>query len=96
MAAKTRYFVEVRAVPGGSGIQRIARKCFMTGGTYTMAVDSGVPTVGNVSWCFSITLRTPQDIRNCFCGRGNNSPHVLGLFSNETQNQAVRNHNGGR
>ncbi|MCY4251201.1 MAG: hypothetical protein OXC82_12315 [Rhodobacteraceae bacterium] len=32
----------------------------------------------------------PQDVRNCWCGRGNNSPRVLGLFADETQNQALR------
>ncbi|MCY4166465.1 MAG: hypothetical protein OXF03_10070 [Gammaproteobacteria bacterium] len=70
----------------------------MTGGTYTMNVAPGSMEAGGLitSGCFAITPRTPQDVRNCLCGRGNNSPRVLGLFSNETENQAVRDHNGCR
>ena len=88
LAARTLYHVTVVASPAGNlRSQVIARRCFMTGGSYTMAVD---PAAGRTSGCFSISPRTIQDVRNCFCGRGNNSPRVLGLFTDETQNQALR------
>ena len=87
LAARTPYYVEVRAVPQGRPVQVLARRCFMTGGSYTMAVN---PAAGQTSGCFSISPRTIQDVRNCMCGRGNNSPRVLGLFTDETQNQALR------
>ena len=93
LAARTPYYIEVRVVPQGRPIQYISRRCFMTGGSYTMNVN---PASGQTSGCFAISPRTPQDVRNCWCGRGNNSPRVLGMFSNETQNEAVRNHNGCR
>ncbi|MCY4238963.1 MAG: hypothetical protein OXC93_11535 [Rhodospirillaceae bacterium] len=91
LAARTPYYVEVRAVPQGRPVQVLARRCFMTGGTYTMTV---APATGQTSGCFSISPLTQQHVRNCLCGRGNNSPRVLGLFTNETQNVAVRAHNG--
>jgi len=87
LAARTLYFIEVDAGITGQSGQTLARRCFMTGGSYTMAVD---PAAGQTSGCFSISPRTIQDVRNCFCGRGNNSPRVLGLFTDETQNQALR------
>ena len=87
LAARTPYYVEVRAVPQGRPVQVLARRCFMTGGSYTMAVN---PASGQTSGCFSISPRTIQNVRNCMCGRGNNSPRVLGLFTDETQNQALR------
>ena len=87
LAARTLYFIEVDAGIAGQSGQTIARRCFMTGGSYTMAVN---PASGQTSGCFSISPRTIQDVRNCLCGRGNNSPRVLGLFTDETQNQALR------
>ena len=86
LEARTLYFIEVDAGITGVG-QTLARRCFMTGGSYTMAVD---PAAGQTSGCFSISPLTIQDVRNCLCGRGNNSPRVLGLFTDETQNQALR------
>jgi len=91
LSANTLYFVEVDAGITGQAGQTLARRCFMTGGTYTMTV---APATGQTSGCFSISPLTQQHVRNCLCGRGNNSPRVLGLFSNETQNQVVRAHNG--
>ena len=98
LAARTPYYIEVRAVPQSRPAQVLARRCFMTGGTYTMNVAPGSsgPSGLVTSGCFAITPRTMQDVRNCLCGRGNNSPRVLGLFSNETQNQAIRDYNGCR
>ncbi|MCY4308205.1 MAG: hypothetical protein OXC57_08030 [Rhodobacteraceae bacterium] len=84
---KTRYYVDYYVAKSGFADQVFARRCFMTGGSYTMAVD---PAAGQTSGCFSISPRTIQDVRNCLCGRGNNSPRVLGLFTDETQNQALR------
>jgi len=79
LAARTPYYIEVRAVPQGRPIQYISRRCFMTGGTYTMAVN---PASGQTSGCFSISPRTPQDVRNCWCGRRN----TLQLFGDGTDN----------
>ncbi|MCY4227903.1 MAG: hypothetical protein OXF20_09490 [Gammaproteobacteria bacterium] len=93
LSQNTLYYVMLEAGPAGRDTQILGRRCFMTGGTYTMTVD---PANGQTSGCFSISPRTPADVRNCLCGRGNNSPRVLGLFTDETQNQAVRNHNGCR
>ena len=87
LAARSLYHVEIYASPAGRPVQYLARRCFMTGGSYTMAVN---PASGQTSGCFSISPRTIQDVRNCFCGRGNNSPRTLGLFTDETQNQALR------
>ncbi|MCY4185818.1 MAG: hypothetical protein OXC82_04660 [Rhodobacteraceae bacterium] len=72
---------------GSDETNALERYCFMTGGSYTMAVDSGA---GQTSGCFSISPLTIQDVRNCFCGRGNNSPRVWGLFTDEAQNEALR------
>jgi len=79
LAARTLYRVELDAgIPGGLG-QIHARRCFMTGGTYTMAVN---PASGQTSGCFSISPRTPQDVRNCWCARRNTLP----LFGDGTDN----------
>ena len=98
LSPNTLYYVTLEASPAGRDAQILGRRCFMTGGTYTMNVAPGSMEAGGLitSGCFAITPRTPQDVRNCLCGRGNNSPRVLGLFSNETENQAVRDHNGCR
>jgi len=77
----------------GDGDAGQKRRCFMTGGTYAMTADPNSRDANGVNvtnGCFSINPRTIQDVRNCWCGRGNTSPRVLGPFSNETQNQALR------
>ena len=86
LSANTLYFVEIDIGIAGRQGRTFGRRCFMTGGTYTVPTHVG----GQTSGCFAISPRTPQDVRNCLCGRGNNSPRVLGLFNNETQNQALR------
>ena len=45
----------------------IATWCFMTGGTYTI-INLSIENGSN--GCFSISLLTPLDARNCLCGRG--------------------------
>ena len=80
LAARTLYHVTVVASPAGNlRSQVIARRCFMTGGSYTMAVN---PASGQTSGCFSISPRTIQDVRNCWCGRTNTLP----LFGDATDN----------
>ncbi|MCY4186528.1 MAG: hypothetical protein OXD45_14615 [Rhodobacteraceae bacterium] len=80
LAARTLYHVTVVASPAGAtSSQVIARRCFMTGGSYTMAVD---PAAGRTSGCLSISPRTIQDVRNCWCGRRNTLP----LFGDATDN----------
>ena len=84
LSEKTLYHMFIYAVPAGRSSQIIARRCFMTGGTYTMTVDPG--SGGSTTGCFSINPRTIQDVRNCWCGRQNNLP----LFSStSTPTQAV-------
>ena len=79
LAARSLYHVEIYASPAGRPVQYLARRCFMTGGSYTMAVD---PAAGQTSGCFSISPRTIQDVRNCWCGRRNTLP----LFGDATDN----------
>ena len=55
LAARSLYHVEIYASPAGRPVQYLARRCFMTGGTYTMAVN---PASGQTSGCFSISPRT--------------------------------------
>ncbi len=83
LAARTPYYVEVRAVPQGRPVQVLARRCFMTGGTYTMTTN---PASGMTSGCFSISPRTPQDVRNCWCGRASTLP----LFTADADNNSFR------
>ena len=93
LSQNTLYYVTLEAGPAGRDTQILGRRCFMTGGTYTMTVAPGTSGDGGAlvtSGCFAISPRTQQDVRNCLCGRGNNSPRVLGLFTDETQNQALR------
>ena len=45
----------------------LLRRCFMTGGTYTI---TNLSVVNGSNGCFSISPLTPQDARNCLCGRG--------------------------
>ncbi|MCY4186698.1 MAG: hypothetical protein OXD45_15475, partial [Rhodobacteraceae bacterium] len=59
---KTRYYVDYYVAKSGFADQVFARRCFMTGGSYTMAVN---PASGQTSGCFSISPRTIQDVRNC-------------------------------
>ena len=66
--AKTPYYFTVFARASGFGESRpLTRLCFMTGGTYTPTNTTFPGSTG----CFSISPRTPQDVRNCLCGRGN-------------------------
>ncbi len=60
--------------------QVLARRCFMTGGTYTMNVAPN--TSGQNSGCFSISPLTIHDVRNCWCGRENTLP----LFTTDQAN----------
>ncbi|MCY4287342.1 MAG: hypothetical protein OXC63_01975, partial [Aestuariivita sp.] len=77
LSEKTPYIFEVyvlSGLPSGAN-DKLIELCFMTGGTYTMAVAPGNNETTN--GCFSISPRTPQDVRNCWCGRKTNLP----LFS---------------
>jgi len=60
---KTTYYAEM-TVAGISGA--VARRCFMTGGTYTPT--NNVLNNGSTG-CFSIPGLSRHDIRNCLCGR---------------------------
>ncbi len=84
LTAKTNYYVEVYAAASGSIPKQVfARRCFMTGGTYTIsaeAIASG-PTEGSTG-CFTISPLTQQDVRNCWCGRKTTRP----LFSSTQDN----------
>ena len=85
LAAKTLYRVDLDVGPAGGTGQLHARRCFMTGGTYTMNVAPGsTDSAGTfiTSGCFAITPRTPQDVRNCWCARRNTLP----LFGDGTDN----------
>ncbi len=89
LSENTLYYVTLEAGPAGRDTQILARRCFMTGGTYTMNVAPGTSDGGGAlvtSGCFAISPRTPQDVRNCWCGRQNNLP----LFSStSTPTQSV-------
>ncbi len=84
LTAKTNYYVEVYAAASGSIPKQVfARRCFMTGGTYTIsagAIASG-PTEGSTG-CYTISPLTQQDVRNCWCGRKTTLP----LFSSTQDN----------
>ncbi|MCY4148013.1 MAG: hypothetical protein OXF73_01410 [Gammaproteobacteria bacterium] len=79
LAERSLYHVEIYASPAGKPVQYLARRCFMTGGTYTMTAN---PAAGQTSGCFSISPRTREDIQNCWCGRRNTLP----LFGDSTDN----------
>ncbi len=65
---KTPYYITIYSTASGYGESRpLLRRCFMTGGTYTPTNTTFPGSTG----CFSISPRTPQDVRNCLCGRGN-------------------------
>ena len=69
--AKTPYYFTVFARASGFGESRpLTRLCFMTGGTYT---PTNITFPGSTG-CFSISPRTPQDVKNCLCGRGTGGP----------------------
>ncbi len=81
LAAKTNYYAEFFVSATLSTPKQVfARRCFMTGGTYTMTVAPN--TSGRSSGCFSISPLTQQDVRNCWCGRENTLP----LFSSDQDN----------
>ena len=68
LTANTPYYVVVYTTATGFGENRpFTTRCFMTGGTYTPTNTAFPGSTG----CFSISPRTPQDVRNCLCGRGN-------------------------
>ncbi|MCY4302307.1 MAG: hypothetical protein OXC68_11335 [Aestuariivita sp.] len=66
-AEKTPYFAILYADVTGLGESNpLDTVCFMTGGSYTinnLSINNGS------NGCFSISPRTPQDVRNCLCGR---------------------------
>ncbi len=86
LAAKTRYYVELFAGATGSVPRQVfGRRCFMTGGTYTMTVAPG--TQGQSSGCYSIsefkgTMETFHHVRNCWCGRRTTLPLFSGTLDN--------------
>ncbi len=84
LSTKTVYYLEVYAEPTGSIQKQVfARRCFMTGGTYTIAakpIASG-PTEGSTG-CYTISPLTQQHVRNCWCGRKTTLP----LFSSTQDN----------
>lgn len=69
LTEKTPFYITIYTTASGYGESRpLLRRCFMTGGTYTPAnTDINSGSTG----CFSITPRTPLDVRNCLCGRSN-------------------------
>ncbi len=76
VSPKTPYLAEIWVNSGLGGNNKLTEICFMTGGTYTMTVDPGASSQTS-NGCFSISPRTIQDVRNCWCGRKTNLP----LFS---------------
>ena len=95
LSAKTSYYAEVVVTSAGIPDQVFARRCFMTGGTYTMNVAPG--TEGRSSGCFSISefkgnMDTIQHVRNCWCGRKTTLP----LFSSTQDNTDLLNRWGCR
>ena len=83
LSAKTSYYVEVAVTATGIPDQVFARRCFMTGGTYTMDKAPGTTHENNFnSGCYSISPLTMQHVRNCWCGRKTTLP----LFSSTQDN----------
>ncbi len=69
VAAKTPYTAIYYADVTGLGLANpINTLCFMTGGTYTPANTN---ILSGSTGCFSISPRTPFDVRNCLCGQSN-------------------------
>ena len=86
LSPKTPYVVTLETSASGFGEARpLMRRCFMTGGTYTPANESGQPGFDNTSssGCFSISPRTRHDVRNCLCGRSR-------VWNDDAQNTAAR------
>ncbi|MCY4284169.1 MAG: hypothetical protein OXC65_02375, partial [Thiotrichales bacterium] len=86
LSEKTPYYIAIYSTASGFGESRpLLRRCFMTGGTYTPSNESGQPGFVNntTSGCFSISPRTPQDVRNCLCGRSS-------IWDNATRNTETR------
>ncbi len=96
LVAKTSYYLEVTVTSAGIPAQVFARRCFMTGGTYTMNAAPGTGAQGHEnnfnSGCFSISPLTQQHVRNCWCGRKTTLP----LFSSTQDNTALLNRWGCR
>ena len=68
LAEKTPYFAELWVDVTGLGkANPLDTACFMTGGSYTIGTVSF--GTGQTNGCFSISPRTPMDVRNCLCGR---------------------------
>ena len=85
-ATKTPFYFTVFTTAAGWGESRpLTRRCFMTGGTYTPSNEDGQPgyVANTTSGCFSISPRTPQDVRNCLCGRSR-------IWNDDTQNTETR------
>ncbi|MCY4337943.1 MAG: hypothetical protein OXD47_04000 [Gammaproteobacteria bacterium] len=86
LTAKTPYVYTIETTASGFGESRpLLRRCFMTGGTYTPANESGQPgfVANTTSGCFSISPRTRHDVRNCLCGRSR-------VWNDDAQNTAAR------
>ena len=91
LSAKTLYYVEtaVQARDAEDNViesipeQVFARRCFMTGGTYTIAANpiASGPTEGSTG-CYTVSPLTIQHVRNCWCGRKTTLP----LFSSTQDN----------
>jgi len=79
VSPKTPYLAEIWVTTGLGQNNKLTEICFMTGGTYTLTAAPGASDSGGnlTSGCFAISPRTPQDVRNCWCGRKTNLP----LFS---------------
>ncbi len=91
LSAKTLYYVEIAVQARDADdsvilsipVVTFARRCFMTGGTYTIPANpiASGPTQGSTG-CFAISPLTQQDVRNCWCGRKTTLP----LFSSTQDN----------
>ncbi len=73
LSTKTSYYLEVNVTSSSHEDIVFARRCFMTGGTYTMTVDPN-STQGRNSGCFTVSPLTIQHVRNCWCGRKTTLP----------------------
>ena len=68
LAEKTPYYAVLYADVTGLGVANpLDTACFMTGGDYTIG---NLSVMSGSNGCFTISPRTPQDVRNCLCGRG--------------------------
>ena len=82
VSPKTPYLAEIWVTTGLGQNNKLTEICFMTGGTYAMTADPGASQTTN--GCFSISPRTIQDVRNCWCGRKTNLP-LFSVTSTPTQ-----------